>query len=74
MRHLRNVVLPVQVVALFVLPAIMLTIIMSAIAIMFMVLTPLSYHDVTTSVPAGIFGFIGYICMVVAVGNFMWDE
>jgi hypothetical protein len=52
----------------------MLTIIMSAIAIMFMVLTPLSYHDVTTSVPAGIFGFIGYICMVVAVGNFMWDE
>ena len=74
MKNLRHYVLPVQIVALFVLPAMMLTIIISAIATMFVILSDLTFMDVTTSGITAIFGVFGYVGMLIAVGQWMWDE
>jgi len=74
MKNLRHYVLPVQIVALFVLPAMMLTTIISAIATMFVILSDLTFMDVTTSGITAIFGVFAYVGFMIAVGQWMWDE
>lgn len=74
MRHLKRMVLPVQIIALFVLPIIMITIITATFAGCISLLTPLTFSDVTSSTPMWVFNFFTGIAFFVAVGQWMWEE
>jgi hypothetical protein len=74
MRHLKRMVLPVQIIALFVLPMIMITIITATLAGCLSLLTHLTFSDVTSSTPMWVFNFFTGIAFFVAVGQWMWEE
>jgi hypothetical protein len=74
MRHLKRMVLPVQIIALFVLPIIMITIITATFAGCISLLTPLTFSDVTSSTPMWVFNFFTGIAFFVSVGQWMWEE
>jgi hypothetical protein len=74
MRHLKRMVLPVQIIALFVLPIIMITIITATFAGCISLLTPLTFSDVTSSTPMWVVNFFTGIAFFVAVGQWMWEE
>lgn len=74
MRHLKRMVLPVQIIALFTLPMIMITIITAVFAACISLLTPVTFAEVTTSTPMWVFNFLVGIGSFISVGSWMWDE
>lgn len=74
MRHLKRMVLPVQIIALFTLPMIMITIITAVFAGCISILTSLTFHDVTHSTPMWVFNVIVGIGSAISVGSWLWDE
>lgn len=74
MRHLKRMVLPVQIIALFTLPMIMITIITAVFAGCISLLTPVTFTEVTTSTPMWVFNVIVAIGSFIAVGQWMWEE
>ena len=74
MRHLKRMVLPVQIIALFVLPIIMITIITATFAGCISLLTPLTFSDVTSSTPMWVFNVLVGLGSAISVGSWLWDE
>jgi len=74
MKNLKRMVLPVQIIALFTLPMIMITIITAVFAGCISLLTPVTFTQVTTSTPMWVFNFLVAIGSFIAVGSWMWDE
>lgn len=74
MKDFKHYVLPAQVVLLFTVPAIMLTIVMSVIALMFVILGDANFYEITTSGPMAVIGFLLYLGFTIAMGQFMWEE
>jgi hypothetical protein len=74
MKDFKHYVLPVQILLLFIIPAIMITLISTTFALVFMVLGDCSFYDVTTSTPMLVIDLILYMGFLISVGNWMWDE
>lgn len=74
MRHLKRAVMPVQIIAVFTLPMLIITIITAVFAGCIALLTPITFTDVTTSTPMWIFNFLVGIGSFISVGSWMWDE
>lgn len=74
MKNLKRMVLPVQIIALFTLPMIMITIITAVFAGCISLLTPVTFTEVTTSTPMWVFNFLVGVGSFISVGSWMWDE
>ena len=74
MKNLKRMVLPVQIIALFTLPMIMITIITAVFATCISLLTPVAFTEVTTSTPMWVFNFLVGVGSFISVGSWMWDE
>lgn len=74
MNKIKRFVLPAQIVLLFVVPAIMLTIVVSALAVMLMILVGTGFHEITASGPMMLLSIFMYLGFVVSMGNWMWEE
>lgn len=73
MNQIKRFVLPVQLIVLFTLPMLMITIITCVIAGCLAMITPLTFADVTTSTPIWVVNFLAYIGFIIAVGDWMWE-
>ena len=74
MNRMKRFVLPVQVVLLFAVPAVMLTIVNSIIAVMLMLRGDVGFHEVTASRPMIVVSVFLYLGFLVSVGQWMWEE
>jgi hypothetical protein len=74
MKEIKHYVLPVQVLLLFIIPAIMITILSVVFALVFMLLANMNFYDVTTSTPMLVIDLLLYVAFIITVGNWMWEE
>jgi hypothetical protein len=74
MKEFKHYVLPVQVLLLFIIPAIMITILSVVFALVFMLLANMNFYDVTTSTPMLVIDLLLYVAFIITVGNWMWEE
>lgn len=74
MKLLKIVALPMQVVLLFVVPALMLVAVVSSLALVFKVLGNVSFYDVTTSAPMVMTSCIMYVIFIITMGEYMWGK
>lgn len=71
---LRQSVLPVQILALLIIPMICLMIITLATASFFAILQVASFHDVLTGTSIWVLNFFLFWAFLIATGQMMWDE
>lgn len=74
MKEFKTYVLPVQVLLLFILPAIMVTIVSAVFALVFMLLANLGFYQVTTSTPMLVVDLLLYVGFLITVGNWFWES
>ena len=74
MKEFKTYVLPVQVLLLFILPAIMVTIVSAVFALVFMLLANLNFYQVTTSTPMLVVDLLLYVGFLITVGNWFWES
>ena len=75
MKHpLKRMIMPAQIVAWFVIPVIMVTIVTAAFAGSISLLTSLTFSEVSNSTPMWIFNVFTGIGYLIATGTWLWEE
>ena len=66
--------MPAQIVAWFIIPMVMVTIVTAVFAGSISLLTSLTFSDVSNSTPMWVFNVFTGIGYLIATGSWLWDE
>lgn len=74
MKSVKRFVLPIQVIMLFIVPAVMLMFVMSTLAGLVAFMSDMTFTEFLHSGPGTLIEVVLYLIFMFVMGNYMWEE